>query len=77
MTLAISASIIRAVAYPLFYFSFMRGTSPDLTGVVIQKTSQASENSGASLTLKRELLYVSSFVRFRYTRPLSGIQPRT
>jgi hypothetical protein len=49
-------------------------TSPGLSGNVMQMISLASKNSGASLTSKWLLLYVSCFTRFRFTRRFPGTQ---
>jgi hypothetical protein len=46
-----------------------------LSGNVMQMISLASNNSGASLTSKWRLLYVSRFTRFHYTRRFTGTQP--
>jgi hypothetical protein len=48
---------------------------PGLSGNVMQMISLASKNSGASLTSKWRLLYLSRFTRFFYTQRLAGTQP--
>jgi hypothetical protein len=49
--------------------------SPDLSGNVMQMISLTSKSSGASLTSKWRLLYISRFPRFQYTRRFAGTQP--
>jgi hypothetical protein len=49
--------------------------SPGLPGNEMQMISLASKNSGASLTSRWLLLYVSRFTRFRYKRRFAGTQP--
>jgi hypothetical protein len=56
---------------PLTWVEPTRGLSEN----VMQMISLASKNSGASLTSKWRLLYVSLFTRFRYTRRFVGTQP--
>jgi hypothetical protein len=73
---------IRVFPYPRFYFSYLDKQflkpvtcvepSPGLSGNVMQMISLASKNSGASLTSKWRLLYVSRVTRFRYTRRFAG-----
>jgi hypothetical protein len=46
-----------------------------LSGNVMQMTSLASKNSGASLTSKWRLLHVSRFTRFCCTRRFAGTEP--
>jgi hypothetical protein len=77
---------IRVFAYPRFYINIITRnnilsehitcvkTSPGLSGNVIKIISLASKNSGASVTSKWRLLYVSRFTRFRYTRRHTGIK---
>jgi hypothetical protein len=49
--------------------------SPGLSGKVMQMISRASKNSGAILTSKWRLLYVSHFTRFHYKRRFAGTRP--
>lgn len=51
-------------------------TSPGSFGNIMQMLSLVSENSGASLTSKWRLLFVSRFTPFRYTLWFAWTQPR-
>jgi hypothetical protein len=72
-------SIMRSIKYPTRGQILKSVTCvepcPGLSGNVMQMISLASKNYGASLTSKWQLLYVSRFTRFRYTRRLTGMEP--